>query len=581
MLRVELSLATILLIPIIVTFLPSVSGAKDTYYVYVDELPSWSDNAGNAAFKATEFWMDNNDWLNFYKASSPATADIHIQWVKEFGTETVGHAVDKWFVEVGLGDSVCYEHWQPFSANYVNYITTHEIGHVLGVPHSDDPNSIMYPIAYNLEYGVVEQKFTLTENYAQYVGFCTIKDVTTLEYWVSVDDPTYGFDVYVVPSADSLNDWSDGKSFKVYTEEGCSSKNYRSVGGTCKGISKGSGLLIIMDSELTSPLTKINVIMQEVATPTNFAQPRIELEEPDLSDILEGSPVEDSDNDGIWDDIDNCRYEPESYNGFLDFDGCPDEKPVPTPEKPDESEYRDLAYTSMSIYKTRIDELKSGIKVAEDSLSGLEYTNPNAKGKIGQAWTQSYNAQQHLEEIERTWSAANYEISKKNYKSAFNFFKGIDSESEKIGNNLQWISSLIADAKQLENESQTLKNIPDFIDPKKGAQYYIDRYNNEPDYRQWFHKNYPNYSIEEAIETAIPGAFSKKETKPNVPDFVDPEKGVQYYLDRYNNEPDYKEWFDKNYPDYTIEEAIVRAIPDALSEKQEEKEKFCFLFWCW
>jgi len=221
-LRIGFSVAAVL---IILVFTPWVAGAQDTYYVYVDDLPSWADNAGSAVFEATEFWMDNNDWLNFYKASSPATADIHIQWVKEFGTETVGHVVDKWFVEVGLGDSVCYKHWQPFSATYVNYITIHEIGHVLGLQHSDDPDSVMYPIANNLEYGVVEQEFTLTENYAQFTGFCTVKDVTTLDYWVGVDDPTYGFDVYVVPSMDSLDDWGDGKSFKYYSNEGCFEKN--------------------------------------------------------------------------------------------------------------------------------------------------------------------------------------------------------------------------------------------------------------------------------------------------------------------------------------------------------------------
>ena len=27
-------------------------------------------------------------------------------------------------------------------------------------------------------------------------------------------------------------------------------------------------------------------------------------------------------------------------------------------------------------------------------------------------------------------------------------------------------------------------------------------------------------------------------------------------MDRYNNEASYKEWFDENYPDYTIEEAV-------------------------
>ena len=39
-------------------------------------------------------------------------------------------------------------------------------------------------------------------------------------------------------------------------------------------------------------------------------------------------------------------------------------------------------------------------------------------------------------------------------------------------------------------------------------------------------------------------------------DFVDLNKNPQYYLDRYYNEPKYKSWFDRNYPDITIEEAI-------------------------
>jgi len=38
--------------------------------------------------------------------------------------------------------------------------------------------------------------------------------------------------------------------------------------------------------------------------------------------------------------------------------------------------------------------------------------------------------------------------------------------------------------------------------------------------------------------------------------FVDPKKDPQHYIDRYNNEPIYKEWFDTNYSGYTIEEAV-------------------------
>ena len=48
-------------------------------------------------------------------------------------------------------------------------------------------------------------------------------------------------------------------------------------------------------------------------------------------------------------------------------------------------------------------------------------------------------------------------------------------------------------------EPEKLKIAP-FVDPDKDPQYYIDRYNNEPSYKKWFHDNYPQYdSIEQAV----------------------------------------------------------------------------------
>ncbi len=97
---------------------------------------------------------------------------------------------------------------------------------------------------------------------------------------------------------------------------------------------------------------------------------------------------------------------------------------------------------------------------------------------------------------------------------------------------------------------------PDFIDPKKGAQYYLDRYNNEKSYKAWFDTNYPDYTIEEAIELAIPGSISEPEPPKNIAPFVDPTQDPQYYIDRYHNEPSYKAWFDKSFPNQTIYEAV-------------------------
>jgi len=93
--------------------------------------------------------------------------------------------------------------------------------------------------------------------------------------------------------------------------------------------------------------------------------------------------------------------------------------------------------------------------------------------------------------------------------------------------------------------------IAPFVDPKQDPQYYIDRYNNEQNYKDWFDKNHPDLTIYEAVGLENPEP--PKELAP----FVNPKQDPQYYVDRYNNEPNYKNWFDKNYPEYSsIYEAV-------------------------
>ena len=428
MLKAVFLLATVSILLLI----PFSVDAKNTYYVYIDELPSWADYAVNVMYDSTKYWEEPNPELKFLVVDNPSDADFKVQWVKDFGGEQhIGYAYGKQFVEVGLGDSLCYGKWQPYSANYVNQIMTHEIGHVLGLDHSNDVNSVMYPTAIHFEYGSVEDEFTLTENYAQFYSPCTSKDVTSFSYWVSVDDPTYGFDVYYVPSVESFNDWADGKPFQYYSDKECFGKNYRAYGGTCNGVAKGSGLLVIMDSKLTNPLTIVTMKTQEISSTKGFSSPKIAIVKPSFLDLP--PPI------SIKPTITTTT------------------KPIVIPEQESKSEYKNKASFSQSTYKTKIDKLKSGIETAENSLSGLIYQSPDAQKKIDQAWKIRWSALEKLDQANEKWKIGVSEIDKQNFRTAIINFKHIDADSESIGNYLKLISSAIEGAEKTERDYQSQK----------------------------------------------------------------------------------------------------------------------------
>ncbi len=104
--------------------------------------------------------------------------------------------------------------------------------------------------------------------------------------------------------------------------------------------------------------------------------------------------------------------------------------------------------------------------------------------------------------------------------------------------------------------------IANFVDPAKDPQYYIDRYDNEVAYKTWFDSNYPNLTIEEAV--GITKEPVLEVTKTSIPGFPDPTKDPQHYIDRYNNEPAYKEWFDRNFPNQSIYDVVGISDPQEI-----------------
>ena len=126
------------------------------YLIYINEQPpglpidhvSTLENSFN-------FWekyeFDTTDGkkavAKFYTTTEKSEANVWVTWVvRDLGEGVLGHAnLGKGVVEVAIGGYGCDGSFQLFDTDTVEYIMTHELGHSIGLKHSSNANSMMYP----------------------------------------------------------------------------------------------------------------------------------------------------------------------------------------------------------------------------------------------------------------------------------------------------------------------------------------------------------------------------------------------------------------------------------------------------
>ena len=86
-----------------------------------------------------------------------------------------------------------------------------------------------------------------------------------------------------------------------------------------------------------------------------------------------------------------------------------------------------------------------------------------------------------------------------------------------------------------------------------------------------YNMNFRRYLNKIQRKTEVNQDVSKEiKTKPKkILSFVDPDKNPHEYLKRYLKESKYKDWFNRNYPDHTIYDAVGLSISDYLAVKRE------------
>ncbi len=133
--------------------------------------------------------------------------------------------------------------------------------------------------------------------------------------------------------------------------------------------------------------------------------------------------------------------------------------------------------------------------------------------------------------------------------------------------NMQSKTKPIVEQKPIVKEPEPISKIASFVNPNVDPQYYVDRYDNESAYKEWFDANYPNITIQEAV--GIPIIVEDTTIVSKIPGFPDPEKDPQYYVDRYNNESEYKKWFDTNFPNQSIYEVVGASMPEIIDNNED------------
>lgn len=225
--------------------IPAGTGSEDEFLLYIEPLPPGIDSKYLGVIsEAGARWEEASPDLDFSIVADDDDANVRVQWIKEFGGHPLGQAINRNFVQVGLGDSDCLEKWRPYTYDTVLHIATHEFGHVIGLDHSDDPGDVMYEsVSTKYEIDINENDF-LPDGSSIFYPVCTKRGSGEYSIEVSSDLP---IDVYVVPSKEDYDAMSSDESFSHYPE--CQGSGTTSYQKRCV-IPAGGGIVVSNDEKI-------------------------------------------------------------------------------------------------------------------------------------------------------------------------------------------------------------------------------------------------------------------------------------------------------------------------------------------
>ena len=233
-----------------------------TKHVYIEPVLEVSKDEESHILGALTFWEERLG-IKLSNVADPDSASVVIKWIKEADSQHAGYMIDNKLIEIGTGDSKCDGTWHRYNSEFIGSLLKHELGHALGLDHSNDQTDIMYNIVPNAKYAPIDYSYDLRPTEAIFIHGCTFSEKTAFDYKVTTDDQGHGLSIFFIKSEEQYKNFLKGQKFSYYNNDGCYATNIIDYRGTCYDISKGAGLLIVMPKELDHSTARVSVKIQE------------------------------------------------------------------------------------------------------------------------------------------------------------------------------------------------------------------------------------------------------------------------------------------------------------------------------